>query len=134
MGDSPADVGPGTLVLERSHVAALLSLDECIAAAEAAFRDHAQGRTLPPGVLGVPSESGGFHIKAAGLRGERTWFAAKCNANFPDNPERHGLPAIQGVIVLCDGETGVPLALMDSMEITLKRTGPAPAVAARPPA
>jgi hypothetical protein len=35
---------------------------------------------------------GGFHIKAAGLVGERSYFAAKTNANFPDNPRRFGLP------------------------------------------
>jgi ornithine cyclodeaminase/alanine dehydrogenase len=41
------------------------------------------------------------------------------------------LPTIQGVIVLCQGENGYPLALMDSIEITIKRTGAATAVAAK---
>ena len=44
---------------------------------------------------------------------------------------RRGLPTIQGVVVLSDGETGLPLALIDSMEITALRTGAATAVAAR---
>jgi len=51
--------------------------------------------------------------------------------SFPDNAARRGLPTIQGVVVLSDGETGQPLALMDSMEITALRTGAATAVAAR---
>jgi len=38
---------------------------------------------------------------------------------------------IQGVIVLCDGENGYPLAVMDSIEITIQRTGAATAVAAK---
>jgi ornithine cyclodeaminase/alanine dehydrogenase-like protein (mu-crystallin family) len=74
---------------------------------------------------------GGFHVKAAGVRLSRFYVAAKLNANFPDNGARRGLPTIQGVVVLSDGEDGRPLALLDSMEITALRTGAATAVAAR---
>jgi ornithine cyclodeaminase/alanine dehydrogenase-like protein (mu-crystallin family) len=42
-----------------------------------------------------------------------------------------GLPLIQGIIALCDGVNGYPLALMDSMEITIIRTGAATGVAAK---
>jgi alanine dehydrogenase len=120
-----------TLLLGRSEIAALLDLDECIAAVERAFILHAEGKTLPPGVLGVPAQDGGFHIKAAGLELGRTYFAAKVNGNFPDNARRFGLPTIQGVVVLCDAANGCPLALMDSIEITSLRTGAATAVAAK---
>ena len=120
-----------TLLLGREDVAALLNLDECIAAVEEAFRLDSEGRSLPPGVLGVPARGGGFHVKAAGLELSRTYFAAKINANFSQNFERFGLPAIQGVILLCDGENGRPLALLDSIEVTILRTGAATAVAAK---
>jgi ornithine cyclodeaminase/alanine dehydrogenase-like protein (mu-crystallin family) len=82
-------------------------------------------------VLGVPSRGGKFHVKAAGLERGRPYFAAKTNGNFPENPRRHGLPAIQGVLVLCDAGDGRPLAVMDSMEVTLRRTAAATAVAAK---
>jgi alanine dehydrogenase len=120
-----------TLLLTRSDVAALLDLDACIAAVEEAFRAH--GATRPPtGVLGMPVPGGGFHIKAGVLEvGGRPYFAAKTNANFPENPARHRLPTIQGVLVLADAERGTPLAVMDSGEITSLRTGAATAVAAR---
>jgi ornithine cyclodeaminase/alanine dehydrogenase-like protein (mu-crystallin family) len=42
-----------------------------------------------------------------------------------------GLPTIQGVIALFDGESGYPLVLLDSIEITALRTGAATAVAAK---
>jgi ornithine cyclodeaminase/alanine dehydrogenase-like protein (mu-crystallin family) len=74
---------------------------------------------------------GGFHIKAAGLTGDARLFAAKINANFPHNPDRHGLPTIQGVIVLFDTDTGRLLAVLDSIEITSRRTAAATAVAAK---
>lgn len=121
----------GTLLLTRSDVAALLDLDECIAAVEEAFRMHGSGRARPPGALGHPLVDGGFHLKAASLELGRPYFAAKTNGNFFHNAERFGLPRIQGVIVLCDARNGTPLALMDSVEITTLRTGAATAVAAK---
>ena len=120
-----------TRILTRSDVQAVLGWDECIAAVENAFRLHADGRSLSPGVLGVRAPLGGFHIKAAGLDLGRLYFAAKTNANFSDNPRRHGLPAIQGVIVLCDASDGRALAVMDSIEVTIRRTAAATAVAAK---
>jgi alanine dehydrogenase len=120
-----------TLLLTGRDVRALLSLEECVAAVEAAFRDQAEGRSWPAGMLTVHAGGGGFHVKTAGLVRERPYFAAKLNSNFPGNPERLGLPTIQGVVALCDGENGRLLALLDSIEITLLRTGAATAVAAK---
>ena len=119
------------ILLTRQEVASLLSLKECIAAVEDAFRRHGLGETIPPGVLGTHADHGGFHIKTAILRRQRGYFAAKCNANFPKNRERHGLPTIQGAILLHDADDGRPLAVMDSIEITILRTGAASAVAAK---
>ena len=118
-------------ILSRRQVLELLSLRDCIAAVENAFRLHAEGQTLGPGVLGIPAARGGFHIKAAGLLGPRSYFAAKTNANFPENPRRFGLPTIRGTVVLADAETGEPLAMMDSASVTALRTGAATAVAAK---
>jgi alanine dehydrogenase len=120
-----------TLLLSRADIASLLTLDECITAVEDAFRQHGEGRTLPPKVLGLPSTEGGFHIKAALLRLSVPYFAAKLNGNFFHNQQRFAMPNIQGLIVLCDAENGYPLAVMDSIEITILRTGAATAVAAR---
>lgn len=120
----------GTRLLSRADVMALLSLPECTAAVEQGFRTHAQGGGLATGVLGIEAEGGGFHIKAAGTRGEGATFATKINGNFAHN-ERRGLPRIQGLIVLSDVATGYPLAVMDSIEITVLRTAAATAVAVR---
>jgi alanine dehydrogenase len=120
-----------TLIFSRSDVERLLTLDECIAAVEDAFAQHAQGKTAPPGVLGMHASDGGFHIKAALLTLDRPYFAAKTNSNFAQNGARHGLPTIQGVVVLCDATNGFPLAVMDSISITALRTAAATAVAAK---
>ena len=62
---------------------------------------------------------------------DRLYVALKLNGNFPGNPDRLGLPTIQGAILLCDGETGSLLAVMDSIEVTLRRTAAATALAAQ---
>ncbi len=120
------------LFLNRRDVASLLTLGECIDAVADAFLRHARAE-LPagPGVLGTHVLGGGFHVKTAALGASPGYFAAKINANFPDNHLRHGLPTIQGVIALFDVVSGRPLALLDSIEITILRTAAASAVAAR---
>jgi ornithine cyclodeaminase/alanine dehydrogenase-like protein (mu-crystallin family) len=120
-----------TLILCRSDITALVPLDDCIAAMEDAWRGQKEGTTAPSGVLGVHVPSGGFHVKTARLDRGRRYFAAKLNANFPENRARHGLPTIQGVVSLFDGDDGRLLALLDSMEITRLRTGATTAVAAK---
>jgi ornithine cyclodeaminase/alanine dehydrogenase-like protein (mu-crystallin family) len=121
-----------TVLLTAADIADLLDLDACIAAVEDAFRLHARGESLTPAVAAVHAPLGGFHVKVAGLTlNGRCYVASKTNANFPGNPERLGLPTIQGVVALFDAETGEPLALLDSTVITSRRTGAATAVAAR---
>jgi ornithine cyclodeaminase/alanine dehydrogenase len=120
-----------TLLLTRSDVAALLTIDDYIASIERVFKLYGEGKTGAPGILGVHAPNGGFHIKAGMLDLDQSFFAAKINANFPQNATRFGLPLIQGVIVLCNAENGLPLAVMDSIEITIQRTGAATAVAAK---
>ena len=118
------------LVLTRREVERLLDPSACVAAIETAFRMHAAG-AMRSAILGLSVANGGFHAKAAAMPGKRPYFATKVNANFPANPARHRLPTIQGVLALFDATTGEPLALMDSIAITILRTAAATAVAAR---
>ena len=94
-------------------MAELLPLSACIEAVEEAFRLLGEARVPVPGTLGHPVPGGGFHVKVASIGNERRYFAAKVNGNFPENPTRRGLPTIQGVVVLCEAEAGMPLAMLD---------------------
>jgi alanine dehydrogenase len=118
-------------LLDRSDVHELLDLKECIGAVENAFRWQGEGKIPPPGILGVKTQSGGLHVKTACFTGANTYIAAKLNTNFPRNHARFSLPTIQGVIVLYDANNGRALAVLDSIEITIKRTAAATAVAAK---
>jgi ornithine cyclodeaminase/alanine dehydrogenase-like protein (mu-crystallin family) len=120
-----------TILLSRQDVERLLTPELCIAAVEDAFRQLAEGKVPPPGILGMHAGDGSFHVKAGFLTLERPYFAAKLNANFPANGSRHGLPTIQGAVILSDAANGVPLAIIDSISITALRTAAASAVAAK---
>lgn len=124
---SPAPV----MLLGPQSIAELLSLDDCISAVEAAFVAHAQGKTIAPALLHVAAPRGEFHIKVGGLAGERTYVTTKIGGGFFNNRSRYDLPNIIGLIVLADGTTGAPLAVMESGYLTRLRTGAATAVAAK---
>jgi alanine dehydrogenase len=121
----------GPLLLRRSDVERLLGLRDCIDAVDEIFRLQGQGKIPAPGILGVRAPDGGLHVKAGLLPGDRNYLVAKLNANFPGNNAHFGLPTIQGVIAVFDAENGVPLAILDSIDITIKRTAAASAVAAK---
>jgi len=121
----------GTLLLRRSDIEGLLSPRDCMAAVENVFRLQGQGKIPASGILGVKAPGGGVHVKAGLLPGDRNYLVAKLNANFPGNNAQFGLPTIQGVVVVFDAKNGVPLAILDSIDITLKRTAAASAVAAK---
>ena len=120
-----------TLLLNRNDVRELLSLRECIDSVEKVFRWQGEGKIPPAGILGVKAPAGGLHVKGAFLPGRQEFIVAKLNTNFPGNRSQSQLPTIQGVILICDAENGSPLAILDSIEITIKRTAAASAVAAK---
>lgn len=123
--------GPDTLLLGRSAISALMRRSDWLDSAGAAFAELADGRAQSPLPLAIDGAGGTFHAKAASLTLDRPWVALKLNGNFPENRARHRLPTIQGAILLCDGADGRLLAILDSIEVTIRRTAAATALAAR---
>ena len=121
----------GTLLLNQNDIASLLELEDYIKSVEDAFRLHAEGKSLGTGLLHFDSGDLEFHIKAGGLKLAKTYFGLKVAGSSFRNMEKFGLPNILGVIILFDGLTGYPVAIVESIEITIKRTGAATAVAAK---
>jgi alanine dehydrogenase len=121
----------GTLLLRRSDVEELLTLRDCVDAVEEVFRLQGWGKIPPPGILGVKAPGGGLHIKAGLLPRGRNYIVAKLNTNFPGNRTQSRWPTIQGLIAVYDAENGRTLAVLDSIDITIKRTAAASAVATK---
>ncbi len=122
---------PPVLLLARDAISKLATTRDYLAAMQTAFADLAASRFEVPAVGHVPGVGGMFHIKAAQRSGSPPLAVIKVNGNFPNNRVQHKLPTIQGFIALLDAERGCVLALMDSIEITARRTAAATALAAK---
>ena len=120
------------LYLSQADVANVgLTMAEIIESMQVMFRAKGEGRTEMPPKPGIhPGSGDGFlhampaciaDLKSAGIK----WVSA-----FPTNPSK-GLPYISGLVIYNDFETGLPLAVMDCVWITAKRTGAASAISAR---
>jgi ornithine cyclodeaminase/alanine dehydrogenase-like protein (mu-crystallin family) len=119
------------LYLSQSDVASVgLTMPEIIAALEQMFREKGEGRVEMPPKPGIHTSPDAFihampayipALKSAGMK----WVSG-----YPENYKR-GLPYITGLLILNDPQTGMPLAVMDCVWITAKRTGAATAVAAK---
>jgi ornithine cyclodeaminase/alanine dehydrogenase-like protein (mu-crystallin family) len=121
-----------TLILTRSYLAAHIRPDAYYPRIEQAFRSLAAGELATPAVGHTAGREGGiFHVKAAARTRGAARAVIKINGNFPANPARRALPTIQGFVGLFDAECGRVLALLDTGEITARRTAAASALAAR---
>jgi ornithine cyclodeaminase/alanine dehydrogenase-like protein (mu-crystallin family) len=120
------------LYLSKSDVEAVgLTMAEIVESLEVAFRAKGEGRTeMPPKPAIHPGGGDNFvhampayipDLKSAGVK----WVSG-----FPENHKKD-LPYISGLLILNDVETGLPLAVMDCVWITAKRTGAATALSAR---
>lgn len=120
------------LYLSQADVVAVgISMSEIIAALETAFRAKGEGRTEMPPKPGVHPGGGNnfIHAMPAYIQDLKS-AGVKWVSGFPENYKR-GLPYITGLLIYNDVENGLPLAVMDCVWITGKRTGAASAVAAR---
>jgi ornithine cyclodeaminase/alanine dehydrogenase len=108
-----------------------LSMAQIIEALEITFRAKGEGRTEMPPKPAIHPEGGDNFIhamlayipdlKSAGIK----WVSG-----FPLNYKKN-LPYITGLLILNEVETGLPIAVMDCVWITAKRTGAATAISAR---
>jgi ornithine cyclodeaminase/alanine dehydrogenase-like protein (mu-crystallin family) len=120
------------LYLSQADVAAVgLTMAEIIESLELAFREKGEGRVEMPPKPGIHPGGGDnfIHAMPAYIPALRS-AGVKWVSGFPEN-YRRGLPYITGLLILNDVETGLPVAVMDCVWITAKRTGAATAVAAK---
>lgn len=118
--------------MREADIRVLLDPAACLEAVERAFTAYSTGQAELPSViaLDIAESRGEIHMKAGHLRGG-PYYAVKIISGFWNNPQ-HGLPALDGMVVVFDAKIGAPAAfLLDNGFITDLRTGAAGAVAAK---
>lgn len=120
------------LILGHDDVLAALSPEDCADAMAAVLAAHARGGALMPLRSMVPFDgAAGFIATMPAWRGgSDPVFSLKSLVIAPGNPAR-GLDTHQGTVTLFDGETGVPMAILDASAVTSVRTAAVSAVATR---
>jgi alanine dehydrogenase len=119
------------LYLTRDQVTELLPpLTDRLDLVEATYEALGAGEVELPPKPGIhPRPNAFIHAMPAYLR-DKDVAALKWIAGYRSNKQR-GLPYLNGLIVLNDTETGLPVAVMDATEITATRTAAATGVCIR---
>jgi alanine dehydrogenase len=117
------------LLLNRREIEKDLNMDEVLKAVEYAFKLESEGQVImPPKLyLDLPKYQGDFRAMPAYVNGS---VGLKWVSVYPNN-WRHNLESVFATIILCDPETGYPLAIMDGTHITNMRTGAAGGIAVK---
>jgi ornithine cyclodeaminase/alanine dehydrogenase-like protein (mu-crystallin family) len=119
-----------TFLSQEDVIRVGFSVREVIEIVETVFREHGLKRVENPPKPGIhPLHSAFLHAMPAFLP-ELQAAGMKWVSSYPTNYQ-HNLPAVMGVIILNDIQTGAPLAIMDCRWITAVRTGAASAVAVK---
>jgi len=116
---------------DAQRVRELLPMSRCIDTMAEAMRGLSGGRFKnPPRTIFAPIDVKGYFGVMPGSSADPLTYGAKVVSLHPTNPQ-HGMPALQGFVVLFDHATGAPLALFDAAQITALRTAAASALATR---
>lgn len=121
-----------TLILSQEDVKSVLTMKDCMAAVEEAFKQLALENVVMPTrpTIRIPKYKALINAMPAYIGGMEA-LGVKMVAGYLDNPTLYGLPTVQATILLNDAKTGTPLSVMDGTYITAMRTGAASGVATK---
>ena len=120
------------LFLSQADVISVgLTMTEVIDLLEIAFQEKGAGRFEMPAKIGIhPGDGDNFiHAMPAYIPALDS-VGIKWVSGYPDN-YKNDLPYINGLLILNDPHTGIPISVMDCVWITAMRTAAATAVAAK---
>jgi alanine dehydrogenase len=124
-------IGTDLLWLSEDDVQGLLTMEDALAAVEEAFRLHGQGQTQMPSKVYLDFDpfGGDLRVMPAYLKSVQAAGVKIVNSNAK-NPER-SLPAVAGLMIYSDPESGLPLGVFGASVLTAMRTGAAGGIAAK---
>ncbi len=114
--------------LSADDVRRALPMRDCIELMRGAFAQLSSGRAVVPQRIGVDTQRGTTLVMPAYLP-DNGDLAVKIVSVYRDNASQD-LPAINGLVVVLDDQTGMPTVIMDGGTLTAVRTGAAGGLAA----
>jgi len=115
------------IYLTEKDILQAASVNEVVDAIEASMLVYERKHFLMPDRMHIDSGDNTMLIMPCFID---DYFATKLVTLFPGNPER-GVPVLNGIVVLNDGQTGLPIALLNGPALTALRTAAAAAVSIR---
>ena len=119
-----------TLILNKSDVASVLSMKDCMDAMEKAFVELAEGTAVLPLRTAIAPPDGLSLYMPAYLK-KMEALACKVVTVYKNNPSKHNLPTTIGKVLLQDPVTGDVICIMNGGYLTAVRTGAASGVATK---
>lgn len=120
----------GVLILNREEIKKVIEMRVVIEKVRSVYQLKAQGKTVIWPLVNYEFEEGNaaMDIRSGYVKGEQLHGLKMLN-NFPQNREK-GIPPFNGMMMVYDSNTGIPIGIMDASYITCMRTGAAGAVGA----
>ena len=116
------------LYLSPENVRRSLPMSEAIEAMRDAFSQLARDEAELPPRQHMAGENGGVALVMPCYSRTSRILSLKSVTVYDENPPR-GLPRIQSLVLLTDGDTGAPLGILDGASLTAIRTGAASGLA-----
>ena len=118
----------GNLILTRKDVMSVIDMKETIDAVRNVYKLKSEGKAViwPLVNYEFVDEHAAMDIRSGYIKGEQLHGLKMLN-NFPENREK-GLPPFNGIMMVYDSNTGIPIGILDASYITCMRTGAAGAL------
>lgn len=118
----------GVLILNREEVKKVIDMREVIDRVRNVYQLKSQGMSVIWPLVNHEFEDrhAAMDIRSGYIKGEELHGLKMLN-NFPNNKEK-GLPPFNGIMMVYDSNTGIPVGIMDASYITCVRTGAAGAL------
>jgi len=116
------------LVLGRAELRELVTVELALRAAREAFAALASGGALVPPRIHLGTPNGVSLVMPAFQEGGDAIALKAVSVNSANSA--HGLPTVQGLVLLFEEATGTPMALLEGTYLTAVRTGAAIGLAA----
>ena len=119
----------GVLILTREQIKQVIDMREVLEKVREVYQLRSKGESViwPLVNYEFKKENAAMDIRSGYVMGEEQLHGMKMLNNFPGNIEK-GLQPFNGIMLVYDSNTGIPIGIMDASYITCMRTGAAGAI------